>query len=411
MGQLYLDQKIYDTAEKYFQRGHSIFREVLGHDHPDVATCTHKLGVIKDALLDYDGALDYYLQSIHIFKSNFGFDKNVSLAFCLHSASLIYSRQKEFSAALECMIEAVNMKTAILGANHSETAASQHTLGTIYMELDDLEAASNHFKDALQARVECFGTENLEVASTLHCLGQVHFLRDEFEEAVDCLAENLRVLRKFGCNEGEEVSKAELLLGSSYQEKGEFDAAIEQLSEALLIMSASHGSNHLDIAQAHFRLGICFCETGKYTESLEKFKECLDIRTTQLGNLHLECANTYESLGIVQQKTECHEDAVHSFERALAIKKTSLVDDDEDLCILMHFIGSSLFALKRFDEAVGYFSESMERKMKHYGRADEEYAMSVIDLAASYSKVNDQMQAMEVRRLVVLEVSIIKSRI
>ena len=99
----------------------------------------------------------------------------------------------------------------------------------------------------------------------------------------------------------------------------------------------------------------------------------------------------------MQQKTECHEDAIHSFERALAIKKTSLDDNDEDLCILLHFIGSSLFALKRYDEAVGYFKDSTERKKMHYGRADEEYAMSVIDLAASYAKIQDKHHAMKVR--------------
>ena len=62
----------------------------------------------------------------------------------------------------------------------------------------------------------------------------------------------------------------------------------------------------------------------------------------------------------------------------------------------MAFIGSSLFELKRYDEAVNYFSDSMERKKNHYGRADEEYAMSVVDLASAYAKVKDKRQAMEV---------------
>ena len=396
MGQLYLDQKQYMTADRYFQRGRRIFNDILGNDHPDIAMCVHKLGVIKEALSDDDGALDYYLQSINIFKSNIDYEKNVNLAFSLHNATLIYMKQREFMTALDHMIEAVDIKVATLGTSHSETAASQHFLGTIYIELGDLEAALNHFKDALQARVQCFGTENIEVAGTLYCLGQVHFKRDEFEEAIDCLAENLRVFRKFGSTDNEEVSKAELLLGSSYQERGEFDLAKEHLLQSLDIMISTHGSNNLDVAQALFRLGICFCEMNDYTSSLDKFKECLEIRTNLLGNLHIECANTYESIGIVQQKIDAHEDAIHSFERALAIKKTALEDDDEDICILMAFIGSSLFELKRYDEAVNYFSDSMERKKNHYGRADEEYAMSVVDLASAYAKVKDKRQAMEV---------------
>lgn len=387
--------------EHYFQRGLRIFRVKMEKDHPDIAMCIHKLGVIKEALSKDERALDYYLQSVYVFKNIGASEKNVTLAFSLHNAALIYTRQKEFITALDCMTEALDTKTAALGATHSETAASQHYLGTIYLELEDSEAALFHFKGALKIRVECFGTENLDVAVTLYGLAMAHFMRDEFEESIDCLIENLRVLRKFACDE-EEVSKAELLLGSSYQELGQFDTAKDHLLESLHMLVSAHGVNHLDVAQALFRLGICFCETNEYSVSLEKFKECLEIRATLLGNLHIECANTYESIGIVQQKTECHEDAIHSFERALAIKRTSLEENDEDFCVLLHFIGSSLFELERYDDAVGYFSESAERKKNHYGRTDEDYANSVIDLAAAYAKIGDEHRSMEVRLLATL---------
>lgn len=395
MGQLYLDQQLYTNAEEYFERGLRTFRTRMEDDHPDIAMCVHKLGVIREALLDDEGALDYYLQSTHLFKSSSASEMNITMAFSLHNAALIYIRRKELGTAVDCMIEALDVKMAAVGASHSETAASEHWLGTIQLELEDYEAAMLHLKNALKVRVECFGTENLDVARTLFGLGQVHFAMDEFEEAIECLIENLRVLRKFGCGD-DEVSKSVLLLGSSYQELGQFDTANEHLQEAQHVMVSAHGVKHLDVAQALFRLGICFCETNQYPESLAKFQECLEIRTELLGNLHLECANTYESIGIVFQKTERHEDAVDAFERALAIKKTSLNDDDEDFCVLFNFIGTSLFALKRFGDSVGYFLDSMERKKHRYGRTDEEYAMSVIDLAAAYAKTGDKNRSVEV---------------
>ena len=60
---------------------------------------------------------------------------------------------------------------------------------------------------------------------------------------------------------------------------------------------------------------------------------------------------------------------------------------------------SSLFALGRYDQAVGYFNDSKERKKRHYGRADEEYSMSVVDLAAAYAKAGDGHRSMEVRHV------------
>jgi tetratricopeptide (TPR) repeat protein len=395
MGQLYVDQKLYTSAEKYCERGLRIFQINAEVNQLDIATCMHKLGVIKEALSDDEGALEFYLQSINIFKNNGDFDKNVTMACSLHNAASVYLRRKIFRTALDFMTEAFHTKSASLGARHFETAASQHYLGIICMELEDTETALCHLRDALILRVECFGKEHRDVAGTLYGLGQAHYLRDEFEEAIDCFVENLRVLRKLGCGD-EEVSKAQLFLGSSYQELGDFETAIGYLEEARRIMVSSHRENHPDVAQALFRLGICFCEKNQYSESLKNFKECLEIRTTSLGNLHIECANTYESIGIVQQKMECHEDAIHSFERALAIKRASLDDDDGDICILLHFIGSSMFTLTRFREAVGYFFDAAQRKKHLHGRTDEEYAVSVIDLAAAYAKAGDERHAMEV---------------
>ena len=245
--QLYLDRKIYKSAEKYFDRGLRLFQERREPDQQDVAMCIYKLGVIREALNDDDGAVDYYLQSTDILKSNG--DKSITMAFSLHNTALIHVRQKDFAAALEFMKEALDTKMEVVGANHAETAASQHWLGTIHLELEDTDAAILGYKEALKVRVECFGTEHLDVAETLFGLGQVHFVRDEFEEAIECLEENLRVLRKFGCGDGD-IAKSELLLGSSYQEMGQFETAIQSLSEALHTMVSAHGSDHLDVSNA-----------------------------------------------------------------------------------------------------------------------------------------------------------------
>jgi tetratricopeptide (TPR) repeat protein len=132
MGQLYVDQKLYNNAEKYCERGLRIFQINVEVNQLDIAMCMHKLGVIKEALLDDESALEFYLQSIYIFKNNGGFKKNVTMACSLHNAVSVYLRQNIFTTALEYMTEAFHTKTASLGARHFETAASQHCLGIIY---------------------------------------------------------------------------------------------------------------------------------------------------------------------------------------------------------------------------------------------------------------------------------------
>lgn len=396
MGQLYIDQKLFTRAEKYCERGLRIFQINAEVNQLDVATCMFKLGLIREALLDNEGALDAYLECIHIFKNNSSLKKNVTLACSLHNAASVYLKQEIYTKALDCMTEALNMKTACLGACHFETASSEHWLGIIYMKLGYSDNSRLHLGNALNARVECFGAEHHAVAETMYALALAHYLREEFDEAIACFLESLRILRKLGSDE-EMILKAHLLLGRSYQELGDFDAAIMHLQDFLQNTVSSQRDINLDVAEALFRLGICYCEMNEYPESLKYFTECLEIRISLLGNLHIECSNTYESVGIVHQKLNSHEEAIHSFERALAIKRTSLDDDDRDISVLVHFIGTSLFALQRYGEAVSYFSNAVDRKKIHHGRTDLEYAMSTFDLAAAYAKSCNERLAMEVR--------------
>ena len=222
MGQLYFDQNLFTSADNYFKRGLKVFQVELEHDHPDIAMCMHRLGAIREALSDDKGALEHYLQTIHMFKSNGASKKNATLAFSLHSAALIYYRQGNFSTACEKALDALDAKIDVFGAHHFETASSHHWLGTILLELNDPDSSLAHYKDALKHRVEYFGTEHLDVAGTLYGLGATHFAKDEFEESIECLIESLRVLRLVECDD-EQVSKSELMLGSCFQEIGQFE--------------------------------------------------------------------------------------------------------------------------------------------------------------------------------------------
>lgn len=173
VGQLYLDKRMYSNSMRYFQEALRIFRSTLHEDHPDIAVCMHNIGVIMESRSDDASSLKHYLEAIRIFKSSEASESNVTLAFSLHNSALIYARQQNFAVALQQMEEAFHAKSVALGANHSETALSQHWLGSIHLELGDAEAALANFKGALKIRVSCCGTENRDVAKTLFGLGEV----------------------------------------------------------------------------------------------------------------------------------------------------------------------------------------------------------------------------------------------
>jgi tetratricopeptide (TPR) repeat protein len=405
IGQVYLTQGICYTARNYFEAALDIF-EGESSRLLDIAVCLYCIGVIQEESSE-DGSLDNYLRAIQIFKSEnantsaasiaTGLQKyDVIMANCLHQAAKSYVRDNNYASALEYMNEAFDIRKERFGVDHAETTDSQHWLGIIHLALGEDELALSQFKRALKGRVALFGTEHHDVAETLYGLAEVHFKRDELPECLECINENLRLYSTQLKCDNKMISRSKLMLGSCYQELGRYDEAKEQLSEALQLLVTVHGKQqHLDVADAHFRLGICDCETNDLDESIEHFKTAALMRSALLGDLDIECANTYESLGIVQQKKLAHNDAVSSFEKALAIKRASLPEVDEDIAVIQHFIGTSLFEIEKYDEALHFFSNSSDIKKTLYGSHDQEYAMALLDKAAALAKIGENRLSME----------------
>ena len=409
VGQVYLLQGYHDTAKNYFEASLNVF-----DSDPDSAlnsaVCLYNIAVILDEISE-DGSLKKYLNAIQIFRAEKAIDNTAPLAMglqrydivlarCLHQAAITHVQDKDCVEALQCMKESFELKRNIFGDNHKETAESQHWLGVIQLALGEDELALRDFKGALKARVTQFGTEHRDVAATLYGLAEVHFKRDEQHECLECIEENLRLHNIPSLKSDDNmISRSKLLLGSCCQELGRYSEANEHLSQALKLLIAVHGeSYHLDVADAHFRLGICLCETNDLDGSIEHFKLAALARSSLLGDLDIECANTYESLGIVQQKkgsSTDHNDAISSFEKALAIKRASLPELDEDIAVLLQFIGTSLFAIGKYEEALQFFTSSANAKEQLYGAHDQEYAMTLLDKAAAYAKMGDEKQSMQ----------------
>ena len=409
VGQVYLLQGYHDSAKNYFEASLTVF-DSDPNSALNVAVCLYKIAVILDKISE-DGSLERYLKAIQIFRAEKAIDNTAPLAMglqrydiimskCLHHASMTHLHQKNCVDALKCMMESFKLKRDIFGETHEETAESLHWLGVIHLALGEDELALRDFKGALKTRVTRFGTEHSDVAATLYGLAEVHFKRDELHECLECIQENLRLHSIPSLKSDDNmVSRSKLMLGSCYQELGQYEEAEEHLSQAVKLLVKVHGENcHLDVADAHFRLGICLCETNDLDRSIEHFKLAALTRSSLLGDLDIECANTYESLGIVQQKKESssdHHDAISSFEKALAIKRASLPEVDEDIAVLLQFIGTSLFAVGKYEEALQFFTNSADIKGQVYGMHDQEYAMTLLDKAASYAKLGDEKQSMQ----------------
>eukprot|EP00956_Cyclotella_meneghiniana_P029108 scaffold69513_cov76-Cyclotella_meneghiniana.AAC.3 len=408
IGQIYFLMKDHGMAKNFFEEALSMFEKGSLSRSLDVAVCFYAIGVIQDETAE-DGSLENYLMAIQKFREeDIDTSHTVSLAMglkkydhvmakCLHMTAKSYVAENNYEDGLHYMNEAYAMKKDVYGTNHEETAESRHWLGVIHLALNDVDIALALFKGALKTRVNLFGTENNSVAETLYGLAEVHFKRNELHESIECINENLRLASISSLNSNVNmIPRSKLMLGSCYQELGQYEKAKTHLLESIDLLTSVHGGNrHLDIADAHFRLGICDCETNELDSSEEHFRTAALLQSSLLGDLDIELANTYESLGIVQQKKLCHDDAITAFEKALAIKRTSLPEIDEDIALLLHFIGTSMFAIEKYNDALQFFTASADMKKELYGMHDSEYALALLDKAAALAKVGDDRLSME----------------
>jgi tetratricopeptide (TPR) repeat protein len=172
----------YEQVEPLCLRALAIQERALGPGHPDVAVTLNDLAMIYYLEGRYDQIEPLYLRALTIFERGLG-PLHTNTATALNNLAKLYVAQEKYVEAESLMRRALNIREQIYGHNHPDVANSLHTLALLFVACGKLAEAESFFQNAIVIREKTLEPSHRSMAETFIDMARLLSSQDRFEEA------------------------------------------------------------------------------------------------------------------------------------------------------------------------------------------------------------------------------------
>jgi tetratricopeptide (TPR) repeat protein len=243
------DRAQYAEAESLLVRALSIYEEVLGPDHPDVAVCLNNLASTYNRQGRYAEAEPIYVRALNI--SEKALDPNHrDIAARLNNLATLYSRQNRDTEAEPLLIRALSIYEEALGPDHSEVALCRNNLAYVYVQQGRDAEAEPLLVQALSIREKAFGPDHPDVALCLNNLAYIYWNRAQHAEAESLLVRALSIREKALGPDHPDVAVGLNNVAYIYSKQSRYAEAEPLQARALSILMKTLGPEHPSTSSA-----------------------------------------------------------------------------------------------------------------------------------------------------------------
>jgi tetratricopeptide (TPR) repeat protein/predicted Ser/Thr protein kinase len=241
-----------EAAVRHIETALVTWEQVLGPEHPRVATALNSLGAVHGEFGDYEKALPLFERAVAIREQALGAE-HPTFAGNLANLATTYRFTGERERARRLYERALTIQERALGSDHPDVAGTINHLGLLARTNGDYEQAKRQFRRAQSIWEQALGPAEPGVASALINIAHVHRLEGDDEAAKSLYVEGLALREKIVGSHGHALVPPLLALGEVLVRTGEYASAIEQFERAVAIRTQTEAEPEL-LAEAHFGL-------------------------------------------------------------------------------------------------------------------------------------------------------------
>ena len=183
-------------------------------------------GLAQKNLGNYDKALEYYQQSLEIWKK---LNQQQNEGTTLNNISQIFKARGDYETALDYLKQSLAIRREIGDRNGEGTTLNN--IAGFYRAKGDYETALDYLKQSLVIQRE-IGDRSVE-GTTLNNISQIFQARGDYETALDYLKQSLAITREIGDRNGEGTTLNNL--ATTAHAKGDYETALDYLKQSLAI--------------------------------------------------------------------------------------------------------------------------------------------------------------------------------
>lgn len=251
----------YVEAEELLRESLRIRRKVLTNNHPDIGKSLNNLAMARWALGHFDEGESLFRQALAVFEANPDGDQTL-VATMLNNVGTVLRDVGLLDEAEAMKRKALAMRQKLLGSRNSYVPYSQTQLAIVLQKQGKLDEAESLHRESLPLLRELLVTNHQFVAESLGALALVLACKGEAAEAEVMQLESLATAeRALGKDNPDSVDSLNQLANLRVA-RGDLPGAESMLTNALAITKKLVGDDHPDLIQSLSHLSRVLKQKG-----------------------------------------------------------------------------------------------------------------------------------------------------
>jgi CHAT domain-containing protein/Tfp pilus assembly protein PilF len=322
--------------------------------------------------------------------------------------SLRLNESGKTDKALDLANRALATREKVLGASHTDVAASLRSLGALYESKEDLTRAEAFLKRAEEATAKTSGAESLDYADVLHGLARIRFIKGDLAQAEQLTRRTLSIREKAAGPDSLAAASSLFSLAVLYRASNDLPQAEQLYLRVLAIREKLLGADHVEVSYLLNNLGLLYYGVGDYSKAEPIFQRSLAIKERVLAPNHRQVGITLNNLGLVEWKRRNYEKAEAYYQRALSIFEKATGSESDGVAGIFHNLGIIYKeAGQNYAKAEEYYQRALAIWEKIFGEYNSGTGDAVSSLGILYEAMGDydraekfQLRALAIRERV-----------
>ena len=389
----YMDERAqYAQAEMFLNKALVIWRQVLGPEHPNVATSLHDLALLYIDQGKYAQAEPLFQQALAIRETLFG-SENEDVATSMNDLGVLYYLQGKYAQAEVLWQRGLDIRERVLAADNVLLAESLNNLTVLYHNQARYTEAEQRLRQALAIAEKTLTLHNTQTAFILDNAARHYRDLGKYAQSEALFMQTLTTREQLLGLEHPQVAQTLTNMARLYYYEGRYTEGEQLCQRALAIWQQTIGLTHPQAAQTLHNLALLYHAQEKYEDAESLYLRTITIREQALGKEHPKTAQTLSNLARLLRDRGDFTRAETLFEQALTSTLQAFPPEHPRIAHLLNEIALLHKAQRRYEETFSLVKKAIAIREKALGAEHPDVAQSLHTLASLYHTQGEYAQA------------------
>jgi eukaryotic-like serine/threonine-protein kinase len=300
-------------------------------------------------------------------------------------------------------VDVAEPKIAAAFPNQPSTEASvRSVLGDTYYYLGEQDLAIRQREQALELRTAELGADHPDTLESQNSLGLAYWITGRNDRAILMLERAFAARSATLGPEHPDTLISQSSLANAYRNEGQFDRAIALFDRALAIQTAKLGPDHLDTLDSQNSLGIACWMVGYFDRAIPILERALATLTAKFGVDHVKTLVTQSAVASAYRDAGQTDRSTALLERTLAAQTAKLGPDHPDTLTTQYNLAKAYRDAGQSDRALLMLEQTLAMRKAKLGPDDPNTLWTCSDLAAAFEARGESARAERLLRDVLL---------